>query len=158
MFPEEERKIFCYRAGGREMIGDPFAITRRLVRWCDGDVGKVMADRYAGYPPYQEDESGNPVQVEEAQVDPAQEPIRFDAENKIIRASYEAFGLPPWDNETGEGVSEEEALRVFDEFCAWVAEQKKTTESRPTYSPPSPAYPRSSVSASSTDSGYISAG
>jgi len=153
MFTDDERRIFCYFANGRECRGDPFAITRRLVRWLDGDPDRVLADRWAGYPDVEFDEQGGQLPIDPEAVDKALEPVRFEAEQKIIRAAREAFFLPEYSLETGEGVGEEECLRLFDEFCVWADGQKKSTARPQTYSPLSPDSATSRASRSGTASG-----
>lgn len=153
MFSENERKIFVYFDGERELRGDPFAITRRLVRWLDGDPDRVLADRWAGYPEEEVDEFGAPLPLDPAKIDKALEPVRFEAEQKIIKATQEAFGLAPYDPETGLGVGEEQLLQLFDEFCVWSEGQKKSTASPQTYSPLTQGQPASLTLKSSMVSG-----
>lgn len=47
-----------------------------------------------------------------------------DLEGKLAHAAYHAFGLPPIDRETGQGVGESVVLGLVQDFLAW-CEQKK---------------------------------
>ncbi len=115
MFSEKERSIFKYFNGKKEVFGDPIAIHRRLLT-CDnfdlaGDFKLV-------------DALSKPI----AQKSPGFAKEGLQAFDRLVSACRKAFKLPAFDEETGEGLVEEEIIQLFAEFGLFVDEIKKKQE------------------------------
>jgi hypothetical protein len=123
-----QRAIFRFFDGLRNRCADPVRLYRKLNHLCDGDVNKVWADVYAG--------------VTDEGEDPMQEPIRYQAEEKLLAAAREAFGLAPFNEETGEGADDDCCWLALKTFGAWTQKKSASTETTPT-SPPLDSSPPS---------------
>lgn len=111
MYPEAERRIFQFFNGVKQICGDPLQIYRRLNRACGGDVNRVLNDSRAGI-----DQEGNE--------DLENEPVRFEATERLLTAVRASFPMHPYNPDTGEGATDDECLTALQSFIKWT--QKKS--------------------------------
>ena len=109
LFDEAEKKIFCYELGGVKVYTDPLELRRKLIRAGAGEVDEVIERSYS------EIDLKNPVAVLSHQ----------DDQERRIAMVREAFGLATINPKTGEGVSEEDALRILTDFLGWVEKNER---------------------------------
>src|SRR5262245_9391405 len=108
MWSAEERLIF--QLPDKRLV-DPQHAYRVLLVKTNGELNSLLAQ-------YQEGEMGEAVTA-----------------GRLAAAAVAAFDLPPFDQATGQGTLEDEALNVLSRFLAW-RDQKKTTTATPPTSPP----------------------
>lgn len=115
MYTDKERQIFGpYDLGdGRQVYGDPFRLNRQLVHLLDGSPGTVLRALKS-----------------------AEEPVRFEATEKIVDAARQVFGLVPFNPADGSGALDTDALALARRFIEWVDAVKKNSATTPTSPPP----------------------
>lgn len=116
---QRKRQIFRFFDGKRERGADPLAVIRALNSHPEFDPATTPTEATAP------DLPGTT----------AEDRRRLDAAASAAaaltaRATLEAFGVKPYDDDTGEGLTEGEALNLFSEFHDWLEAQKKNI-SRP---------------------------
>lgn len=116
-YTEQERLVFRYHDGGRERFADPLPLYRALVK---GLRGAALGG-----------EGGLLEQLEQGD-----EYLAGDAAAKLFPAVAAAFGLEPFDPDTGQGCTERMLYRVLLDFLAYLDDAKKAPGSSPTCSPP----------------------
>lgn len=130
-----KRKIFAYHDGVRRRWADPIAIWRAIESDPEFDPTRHFGEMDRG-----EGES-------------------FEIAGRMARR---AFSLPAYDDRTGKGLTEFEAMSLLWRFIAYSEELKKNIEPPPTAPSPTdlPASPASGsqVTSSSSASGSISTG
>jgi hypothetical protein len=143
-FTAEQRNIFAYNDGCREVFGDPVAIDRRLTQALGCSPHLVLTDAKATLPGTTE----------------LNGPVAFPAIERLMAATRQAFEMAPFDKATGMGAREEDCLAALNAFCSYMQVKKKNTApSRTSSAPsaatrsPSPTKPTSASTATSTDCG-----
>jgi hypothetical protein len=120
-FTDEETAIFCFEVpGGVKRYADPNAVWRVLVAETGGQLDAIQ-DRY-----------------DQGEADPRGS---SEAALALHRAACAAFGLEPFDRETGSGVVESVSLKILDGFYAWSEDLKKNGVTTSMSSPPSDGPP-----------------
>lgn len=121
----QQRNIFPYHNGERQVYGDPLKIRRRLNARLDGNLNKALSEK----------------------------DLSPDHYERVLDAVVFAFDLIPFDPETGKGAQEEVVVRALKAFLDWL--QKKSpsiVNSRPSVEPtvspqnPSPMRPTAASS------------
>ena len=105
MYTDSERQIFAVKINGAEKSWDPIAVTRSIQSDDELDL---------------EGDSTIVNMIDEKSPLDRQE---VEALTRILKATREAFNLPEYVD--GEGYLDEEVLRVFAEFFAYLDEVKK---------------------------------
>jgi hypothetical protein len=59
------------------------------------------------------------------------------AQDKLVKASREAFELQPFDKVTRQGDLDDDALKLVDDFRGWLKKKETTSASTPTSAPSS---------------------
>lgn len=114
---EFNKNIFPYHDGVQERFGDPLRIDRLLNTYLGGDRKGAMQRINS----------------------PAPE-IAVPAMEKLLNAISQAFGIPRFDDKTGEGVGTEDVLRgTLNKFLDWMIVKKKNIGTLPMSAPTSPA-------------------
>lgn len=108
MYPEQQRKIFQYFDGQRQVYGDPLKIRRRLNGRLDGNLNKALADKDLSPEHYE----------------------------RVLDAVVYAFDLPPFNQETGEGAVEEVVVKALTSFLDWLQKKSPRRENSLTSVPP----------------------
>lgn len=154
-----QRRIFRFHDGVRDRRCDPLRAYRVLLRLLDGDLDgtwrlAVQARRQKIVeegPEGEEKERSLPVSAE-----------ALDAEEALLAAARQAFGLPAFIDEPaeratevggesdGEGSLDMDVWRILHEFSAFMRKKKEDTEPLPTTSPPTQDSPPSSPENSPT--------
>lgn len=119
------REIFEYQdETGRQKFADPIRVLRTLEFRCEGDVDETV--RLA--------RSENPE-------------LAFPATDRLLDGIREAFALPAFDAETGQGAVEDFLLDLYADFLVWMAKKKVTPENLRTSPAPLEAasYPTTST-------------
>src|SRR5262245_60989542 len=97
-FSDEDRRVYSYHDGRREVRADPLAVRRRLAQAANGDLAGVW--KAASAPP-KTGEGHLPAETA-GQLELA----RLEGEERLLGVIRYAFDLPPVDPATGEGVTE----------------------------------------------------
>jgi hypothetical protein len=118
MFTDRERLIFKYHDGERDVFADPLRVRRLFAHALDGEPNRYL---------------------ERIQENAAAEPVAFEAMERVLAATCQAFGLTPFDPATGAGCTEEKILGVLCAFQAWEDQKKTTSATTPVWPPPSGA-------------------
>ena len=105
-FTDEERMVFAYTTPSRAVKADPQAVYVGLTRAL----------------------GGNPQAVLDA-ASSENLPAAIDAEEQMVAAARQTFGMDPFDPETGAGATGAMCLRVLDEFLLFCNGEKKNTAS-----------------------------
>jgi len=114
MFTDKERKIFKYHDGTKDVYADPLAMNRKLRALMAGNPEKVVA-AYNG-----------------------DDDIAADAAAEVFfPAIAEAFQVTRFNRLTGEGFVDEDLLKLWEMFQAWLLEKKNRAANSPTSSTPS---------------------
>ncbi len=104
MYAIKERLIYAYSDGRRKRFGDPLAIEDLY------NEGLAEADQFGS--------------LEELLKSPDRR-IRFDASDRLLPVIHAAFGVKPWNPETGEGVSAGQANQLLRNLWAWKAKIRR---------------------------------
>lgn len=121
IFNEHERSIFCFPSpdGQSTLYEDPLRIRRELLLASKNQLPKWL------------DEVKN-----QEQIDALPEGIKdqeilknHELEAKIIEVGRKAFGCPPVDFRTGEGVTDAYVLETMKLYLDWMRQKKTNTES-----------------------------
>lgn len=151
MFDESERLIFEYDAGGGvRRKADPLAVRRALLRESGGQffhwLEKSREPDDASWP--------KPEPGPETPLLPAEQAARdvgpawalatlltaLDAQEKVLAVVRAAFGLPPFDPETGAGCVEATCLAAMNAYLEWLEKNARSDgNSPPTSSAASPS-------------------
>ena len=147
MFPESERLIFEYAVAGVKRFADPLAVRRALLRASLGEFDQI--DRESRDRPPAPDGAGG--WVEQGPEDAGAVLAREDAREKLHRVVCAAFGLPPFDPDSGAGATEAESSALLDRFMDFMAGKGKTPGNSPatsesTGTPPAGGPPTPSTS------------
>ncbi len=105
MYTDSERQIFAVKVNGKDKSWDPIAVTRSIQSDTELDL------------------KGDSTIVNMIDENSQLDLQEVEALTRILKATREAFKLPKYDN--GEGYLDEEVLRVFVEFFAYLDEVKK---------------------------------
>lgn len=112
MFNSNERMIFSYRAGDREIFADPMELARRIVVAFQGDPNDTIAK----------------MQPQQGQDPVAVLPLICMATDKFIAGVREAFKLAPFDPSTGAGTLESEVREVWNHYQEWLEKKSPTPD------------------------------
>lgn len=112
MFPEKERLI--YQDPATERFFDPLAVKRSLVLAGRGQLNAHFAT------------------YGKADADPV---AKARAEEAIVAAGRAAFGLPPIDPKTGEGVGDAKVIEAVTAFTRWLRGKDKAAQNGPNSAP-----------------------
>lgn len=138
-FLPDQRAPFSYFDGAKTVYADPLAIYRQILRRTRGKPND-LPNRVFGVRPDTED-------VEKLQ-------DSYEAAEQLVALVRDVFSMQPFIPVTGQGARDEHCWKVWDDYCEYMDEQKKSPETAPTStpptaSPPAPPSPTSSGSASS---------
>lgn len=103
MFTEQERAIYKYHDGDKEVLADPLEIERRLKAMLGNDLNahlKKVKDDY-------------------------------EAATQWYSAIDAAFEITPFSKETGKGATIAMKRRLWDDYWTWVKKKDGTTEETP---------------------------
>ena len=123
MYPENSRRVFQYRVGNQFFYADPMAALRALKLACGGRLTALTAAHNViqGY-------SQDGTEKQAPPEDGSPEHLSgLDARGRIAAATIQAFGLPPFNSQTGEGTLEEEAIALYVEFMGYLNAKKNST-------------------------------
>ena len=115
-FSDQERAIYEYHNGEKTVFADPLAVQRKMLRLAAGNLAGLSQDASTPEP----DALGN---VEPQ--DPSKVLLRLDAQEALVGVIREAFGLAPFDPDTGKGVPEKHCWKVWDDFYEWLEKNVK---------------------------------
>ncbi len=101
MFTEEDRKVFKYNDGAKDVFADPLDLRRKMVRATNGELDLIL-EEYAMRP------TG-----EGGKATPTDYIRKATAEERLAAAARETFSLQPLNPATGEGVTDRMAIKVF---------------------------------------------
>jgi hypothetical protein len=123
MYPEHSRRVFRYQVGNQLFYADPMAALRTLKLCCGGRLTALTAQHNViqGF-----SQDGTERQAPPPEGTP-EHLTGLAARGEIARATIQAFGLPPFDQTTGEGTLEEEAISLYVEFMAYLNAKKNST-------------------------------
>lgn len=114
MFTEDERRIYGpYFNGAKEVLADPLALNRKIKALMGGNPAKLVEDYNSG--------------IAE---------VAFEAGERFFAAVREAFGLVAFDPETGDGMTESDCLKCWNDFQSWLKKKDVTDRNSPTSVPP----------------------
>jgi hypothetical protein len=123
LWTEEERDVFRFRAGGREVRGDPLAIDRRLFR-AARDAGEDIDNLLGlirGPAP--------PPGVEPPPPSPEEIALRYEAVGRLLPIVRAGFGVRAIEEDEA-GFTEAQTVGLLDRYLGWkVALQKKRSAS-----------------------------
>lgn len=148
MFSPEERSIFKYHNGEKEIWADPLAIRRQLTLAFGGDPDAALD---AAQPPvYVKAPDGS-----EPPVNPVAEVHAARGLGRLMEGVREAFGMTPFDPDSGKGATEEQCMKALQAYLDFLESKKKLPEDSPTPSTltEQPSSPSSGSPASATSSG-----
>lgn len=128
-FSDADRRIFTYRAAGRELHADPLALRRKLYRVFDGDPDGAFAAADV-----KQGQDGQP----EA---PAAVLYRLDAEDRLVAGLRQLFDLPALDGATGQGFTEADVWDAWDAFQGFLAGEPSRGGNSPASQQPTAACP-----------------
>jgi len=109
MFDERERKVFKYHDGEKDVWADPLAMSRKLRALMGGNPEKIVTQ-------YNSD-------------------VQMDSDNAaevFFPAIAEAFQVKRFDRLTGDGFTDEDLLKTWEMFQAWLEAKKKRDANLPT--------------------------
>lgn len=115
MFDEKQRNIFKYHDGFHDRFADPVNVWRNLIRETDGNLDQYIREA--------KDRSGAALES------------RNHALDILTKATRIAFELSSFLPEDGDGVLEEDCIRILVEFVNWIKKKGQNTVSGPK-SPP----------------------
>lgn len=110
LYSEKERNVFAFNDGEKGLYGDPLALERRLRIACGGDphkIAKRMNELIA------------------AEWNDASDMEYYRLQEKLVSAVRQAFGMQPFDPQSGKGARDADCLKLWDDFWQW-RDQKKT--------------------------------
>jgi hypothetical protein len=118
-FPERQRLVYRYHNGAKEVFADPLVLRRKMIQAGRGELNQILREAVEPAAPTEEgadsgDAGGG------GGVGVADECVRLQAQERRAQIVYEAFGLVPFDPETGGGVTEIEAIAVLHDFLGWL--------------------------------------
>lgn len=125
----QKRDIFGYSDGEKTRWADPLTVLRRLTQASGGNPNRLL-DQARRLPPEGDPEQGIP------DPDPMAVLQATEAADRLVEACRAAFGLPPIDPDTGEGVPEQVVWDALEAYLAFCDAKKKPSASGPTCSPP----------------------
>ncbi len=123
--------IFEYELPGHgRLYADPLAVRRGLLRASDGRLWEwAQAARQVGELVGQSaDDPTDAGAARRAEFSTSQSEL----EGRLADAAYAAFGLPPINAATGQGVAEAVALDLLQKFLGWMEEKKNPPAGSPT--------------------------
>lgn len=118
MFSEEDRAIFGYHDGTKDVFGDPLELHRRLNEALEYQAAEVCEQARSEFLPTAD-----------------------AAHKKLVAAAANAFRLVSFDPATGQGCTERMAMKVYNAFIEHIDGLKKKAGNSPSSPPPSPGLP-----------------
>lgn len=112
MFTPEDRAIYSYHDGVKDVFADPLALKRKLVQAARGDLAGLIQ---RATPP---EENAGP-EAPDRTLD------RMNAETELLAVVREAFQLPEINPATGEGCTDSMVWRVWDHFGDYLSGEKR---------------------------------
>lgn len=112
---EQERGIFKYHNGTRDVCADPLAIQRKLIKALNGQDLDVLFNN----------------------VDKGEGSLVEDSIDTVLAVTRQAFNVSPLD-EDGNGLTEKETWALLLSWLDFMAQVKKNGESTPNLPPSSP--------------------
>lgn len=112
-YTDQERAIFKYFDGAREVYGDPLALWREFTAAC----------------------GGNPKQWMEWAFDESQPLRHADYNGKVIQATRAVFRMVPYDRTTNEGAQDHHVQAALEGLFAFFDQKKTSKDSEPTCTP-----------------------
>jgi hypothetical protein len=141
MFTDEQRLIFSYEVRGVKRWADPLAVRRNLLRASAGEIYELCQ------------KAARPADSEHGpDEDPGVALDRAEAGGKLHAIACAAFGLPPFDPATGEGITEFETGELLSDFWGWLEGNAKPA-GKPQPSPGGTGFPPASPATTSPTSG-----
>ena len=123
-----DRKIFRYNNGEKDVYVDPTELEYQLARL---DIDSFFSAKRLSMLPEKEDGSLDIEAVSEEDIK-----ILMDSYHEAEPRLREAFGVRPFDRETGEGMLFREIINLYSSFISWRNELKKNTAPPPNSPPP----------------------
>lgn len=120
MFSEQDRQLFVYHDGEKEVHADPLDIRRKLLQASVGAFYRWLSHARDVEAPLGPD-------GKEVEEEPMVVLGRLDAQDKVLAAARHAFGLAPLDPATGKGCTEAMVRRVLHAW-ATLMEGEKTPD------------------------------
>jgi len=130
MSEPDDRHVFRYFDGAREVYGDPYVLQRELRHALGRDVGEVLAEARAG-----------------------DEILAYAAATLLLAAVRQAFGMAPWNPETNQGAQELHCRRALNGLLDFFAGPASASGSPPTSPPPTASASSPSPTSASSGSG-----
>src|SRR5215471_6066216 len=104
---------YCGGPEAPEKFADPLAVLRKIRTLLGGDGSAVLA-AYQGSDPLK----------------------ALDAAERFHAAIAYAFGVTPFDPGTGQGLTEDKLIALWNDFQDWLKKKQSSSETSPTSSPP----------------------
>lgn len=120
---------------------DPFDLHRRWYEATSGDPATLLRAVQPPEPRHELLPDGREIEqpAEESKEDYLN---RLRAYDQLVKVVREIFELPSFDKSTGQGILDNDALRILNEWDEWEGDVKKNTAPVPTSSPPSASTPK----------------
>jgi hypothetical protein len=110
LFSDEDKKIFPYiLPDGSKRFADPLRIRRWLAQLTAGRIDELLNEQCSD-----------------------DEQTRFRADEALIPATAQAFGLGMFNPDNGQGCTDKYLLDLLDEFVGFLQSKKKNIETQPT--------------------------
>lgn len=103
MFSDDDKRVYKYSTGAEERYADPLMVEQEVSRQLGGDINRIVNDINAG------------------------PPASAEALALLCGAVRQAFGLVPFDPQTGSGLTAREVLALWNDFCAWGEKKNRTS-------------------------------
>lgn len=115
MFSDQDRKIFGPIFNGREVVHiDPTRVKRKMSALCPGNLFNEHLLRWK-----------NPQQ----EVDPQ---LSLESSEIVLDCIIKAFDLIPFDPLSGNGLSDDDVIDVWNSYSEWVKKKLTSTENSQT--------------------------
>jgi hypothetical protein len=120
MYPDDQRRVFKYYDGEKEVYGDPLALRTEIFIATNGDPDGLSKKVFTVLAPDTPTD-----QILEA----------FRAQKQIAEIVMRVFNMKPFDPATGSGATIEHCHMTWRLFGRFLAGEKKNTVNSPTESP-----------------------
>lgn len=146
-FTPEERAVFQYHDGDKEVFADPLAISRQK-RFVMPNVDQLIRAINSGTSvmDFVADERRREPATERELTIEEMNTIRAGevAHEKLVNGIRVVFGLAEFDPATGKGSTAAMAIKVWNHYQDWVEKKSGSTPTEPTSSPPTPGQSQAS--------------
>lgn len=126
----ENRAIFRYFDGEKNVFGDPLDLLHRANHFAGGDINNVIQSMVIGA--YPRDGEGRAIITDQTDAEyKLHADERFDAEQKFQEAIRKAFEMIPFDKSTGKGAMGRDVQRAWDELMDFLEKKSQPPEPMP---------------------------